>query len=290
MPVPALPSLSALRAFSAFAQTGSVTRAGVALNVSHAAISQQLRKLETHLGVALLERNGRQLDLTAEGHQLARVLHDSFGNIARVVDALTHADAVRPLHISCTPSFAANWLMPRLAGFRQIAPDIELMVNPSPALSDPSPGGVDVALRYGKGPWRGLENTPLMAAPLAVVGAPSLFPDTVPKTPEELLAYPWLQEIGNTESNSWQTQLGLTGQSTAGVTHVPGNLMIDGARAGQGIALITRLSVEPDIAAGRLLLLFEGSADNFYHIVTAPGVMRPPLKAFVKWLRRAADK
>ena len=69
-----LPPLSALRAFSAYAETGSVTRAGALLNVSHAAISQQMRNLETHLGLALLDRSGRALALTPEGQQLADAL------------------------------------------------------------------------------------------------------------------------------------------------------------------------------------------------------------------------
>ncbi|MDU8911839.1 LysR family transcriptional regulator [Aestuariicoccus sp. MJ-SS9] len=290
MPVPDLPPLSSLRAFSAFALTGSVTRAGAALNVSHAAVSQQLRKLETHLGVALLDRSNRQMTLTPEGVQLARVLEEGFGRMAQVIEAVTGADAERPLQISCTPSFGAIWLMPRLAEFRQTAPEVELMINPSPAFSDPAPGGVDVALRYGTGPWPGLDCEFLLAAPLVVVGAPSLFNGTPPQSPEELLDYPWLQEFGESEAQSWQSQLGVTGPPRAGVLHVPGNLMIDGVRQGQGLALTTRPAVEEDIASGRLLLLFEGDRDRAYHIVTAPGVPRPPLKTFLKWLRKAARK
>ena len=69
-----LPPLAALRAFSAFADTGSVQRAGDALNVTHAAISQHLRALEAHLGLSLLDRSGRAMVLTPEGQQLAQAL------------------------------------------------------------------------------------------------------------------------------------------------------------------------------------------------------------------------
>ena len=129
-----LPPLASLRAFSAFSQSGSVKLAGVALNVSHAAISQHLRALEAHLGLSLVDRSGRALSLTQEGDQLARALDLGFGAIGAAVQDLKGADADRPLHISCTSSFAASWLMPRLPGFRALHPEINLMLDPSPEL------------------------------------------------------------------------------------------------------------------------------------------------------------
>lgn len=281
-----LPPLSALRAFSAYAETGSVTRAGALLNVSHAAISQQMRNLETHLGLGLLDRSGRALALTPEGQQLADALAEGFGRIAQVLDALTGADADRPLHVATTPSFASNWLMPRLASFSAAHPDIDIMINPSPQITDPSPGGIDVALRYGNGSWPGLDSEMLIVAPIVVVAAPSLIGDLQPTDPEELLKYPWIQELGTSESSLWFAGKGITGLRQLGVIHVPGNLMLDGARSGQGIAISTRVSVEEDLRSGRLRLLFEERETDGYHIVTAPGVMRPPLRDFVTWLRR----
>ncbi|WGW03866.1 LysR family transcriptional regulator [Tropicibacter oceani] len=283
-----LPPLSALRAFAAYAQTGSVAQAGAALNVTHAAVSQQMRALETHLGLSLLDRSARSLSLTPEGEILARALLDGFGQLIQTVEALTGADAGRPLHVACTPSFAANWLMPRLAGFRALCPDVELMINPDPRLTDPAPGGVDVALRYGTGPWKGLDSRLLMRAPLVVVGAPSLFQSGLPQTPRDLVTVPWLQELGQNETSRWLETRGIVGQRLASVTHVPGNLMIDGVRSGQGIAIATRIAVAEDLRAGRLLALFEDAGDAGYHIVTAPGVTRPALRDFIRWLRREA--
>ena len=283
-----LPPLSALRAFAAYAQTGSVEKAGAALNVSHAAISQQLRALESHLGVALLDRTGRSLSLTAEGESLARVVVENFAHVIQTVEALTGADAGRPLHIACTPGFAAHWLMPRLATFRARHPEMEFMINPSPALTDPSPGGVDVALRYGWGGWKGLEDELLMPAPLVVVGAPALFPDGPPTDPRALLSVPWLQEFGTSEATRSLELQGVRDARPANVTHLPGNLLIDALRNGQGVAVTTRIPVEEDIAAGRLLVIFEEEQGAGYHIVTRPGVQRPMLRDFLRWLRREA--
>src|SRR6056297_1989485 len=122
-----LPSLSALRAFCAFVQTGSVAQAGAALNVSHAAISQQLRSLEAHLGIALFDRTNRALVLTPEGADLARALEDGFGQISEAVAALSDTEAQRPLNIGCTPTFASAWLMPRLPAFQAENPGIDMV-------------------------------------------------------------------------------------------------------------------------------------------------------------------
>ena len=126
-----LPPMAALRAFAAFSETGNVVQAGAALNVSHAAISQQLRALEAHLGAALLDRSGRALALTAEGAHLARALQLGFGAIQTAVQEISTASAARPLHVTCTPMFATHWLMPRLPGFQAEHPGIELVLDPS---------------------------------------------------------------------------------------------------------------------------------------------------------------
>ncbi|ETW11348.1 LysR family transcriptional regulator [Roseivivax marinus] len=283
-----LPPLSALRAFLAYSETGSVSQAGRLLNVSHAAVSQQMRALEAHLGVRLLDRSGRRLELTQEGQQLADALSAGFGRILQTVETLTEADMDRPLHVSTSPSFASNWLMPRLAGFRAEHPEIDIMIDPSPWLNDPSPGSIDVALRYGEGDWPNLDSERLMTSPIWVVAAPSLIGDLAPDEPEDLLHFPWLQELGTSEATEWLAQRGVTGRRAKGIIHVPGNLMLDGARNGQGIVVTTRVSVEEDVRANRLRLLFEERPEGGYHIVTARGIARPQLRAFTRWLRRQA--
>jgi LysR family glycine cleavage system transcriptional activator len=267
-----------------------VTDAGTALNVSHAAISQQLRSLETHLGTPLFDRKSRALELTDDGRDLARALDDGFGRIAAGVEALTNADAQRPLNVGCTPTFASAWLMPRLGSFQMEHPGIDMIVTPSPVLTDPSPGGIDVAIRYGSGVWAGLECERLLDSPLVVIGAPSLFKGKPPTEPRDLIDYPWLEELGTTESSAWLTQHGLAHAKVLSRTHVPGNLMLDGARNGQGVAVSTRIAVAEDLAAGRLIAVFEDRLEAGYNLVTKPGVQRTPLKAFLRWIRREAAK
>lgn len=282
-----LPPLTALRSFAAFADTGSVVGAGDALGVSHAAVSQQLRSLEAHLDVALLNRDGRAMTLTAEGERLANTLHSGFAAMIDTTRLITGARDDRPLHISTTPTFAATWLMPRLPKFRELHPQVDLMLNPTPEVVNLSPDGIDCAIRYGSGVWPGLEAKMLLKSPMVVLGAPSLIGTGVLPDIEDLTDFPWLEEFGTTEASRWLNQRGLKRQLGHGLTQVPGNLLLDGVRDGQGVAVTVRAFVERDIAAGRLRVIeTEERPDMGYHIVTRPGAMRPVLKDFVRWIKR----
>src|SRR6056297_2801600 len=283
-----LPPLTALRAFAALAETGGTVAAGARLNVSHAAVSQQVKQLESHLGVALVDRTGRQLRLTAEGRDLADALNLGFGAIARAVEALTGADAERPLQISTTPSFAAHWLMPCLSEFRQAHPQIDLMIDPTPRIVEMEPGGIDIAIRYGTGDWPALEAELLFRSPIVAVAAPHLVEGKRVDCPADLADLPWLQEFGTNEASDWLRRRGVVKERAAGLVQVPGNLLLDGLLGGQGVAVTVREWVRQDITSGRLRLLFEDEEASGYHIVTRTGVLRAPAKAFVTWLRRQA--
>lgn len=281
-----LPPLSALRAFGAFADAGSVVRAGVAIGVSHAAVSQQIRALEQHLGLALVSRRTRELVLTPEGRRLADAALAGFGGVAHVVGEMTGKDAMRPLQISTTPAFAGGWLMPRLAGFRAAHPGIDLSIDPTPSLRDIGPDGVDIAIRYGSGSWPGLSASLLVRSATVVVAAPSLIGGRAVAGLADLVDLPWLQELGTTETTAFFEKHGLQRSAGRGLTSMPGNLVLEAARDGQGVAVFAQAFVAHDLAAGRLRLLFTDDEREGYFIVTRPGVLRPPAKAFVSWALR----
>ncbi len=280
-----MPSLSGLRAFAAYVETGTVAAAGAALNVSHAAVSQQMRSLEQHLGVPLLDRTGRALALTPQGAQLADAVTLGFGAISRALDDITGADADRPLHVSATPTFTGAWLMPRLADFRATYPKINLLLDPSPFLVELEPGGIDIAIRYGDGDWPGLNTEPLLQSPMVVMAAPSLIGDREIKEPADLADLPWLEELGLSEAKRWLESKGVELGLTQGQTQLPGNLILDAARDGHGVVVAVRTFVENDLQAGRLVALFEEPRQSGYFIVTRPGALRPAAKSFMSWLR-----
>lgn len=281
-----MPPMAALRAFCAYSQTGSLTQAGSALNVSHAAISQQLRVLEDHLGTGLLDRSGRSLQLTEAGTHLAKALDLGFGAIETAVRDLKDEDDARPLSITLTSSFAAAWLMPRLPDFSARNPDISLSLNPSAAVVPIEPGGVDVAIRFGKGHWPGLNAEPLVISNLVVVGAPDLIRGRPIETAEDLAAFPWLNEAGFAEAENYLKTQGVEVAVLQSQMFMPGNLILSAAIDGQGLAVLVRAIAQPFIDDGRLVVVHENDGQRGYHIVTRPGPLRPAAKAFVAWLRR----
>jgi LysR family glycine cleavage system transcriptional activator len=285
-----LPPLTGLRAFLAFYEAGNMAAAGRILNVSHAAISQQIKALEAHLGLSLLERSGRGTQMTEAGSQLALATQRGFGEIERTVATLTGGEETRPVQISVTPSFAAGWLMPRLVDFRNKHPQISLMIDPSAEVKQLEPGGIDLAIRHGQGHWPGLDVKLLAAAPIVLVAAPQLVPEKATLQLEDLLELPWLQELGTHECSSWLRRQGVMADPAFGISSMPGNLLIEALRSGQGIGVSARTLIESDIQAGRLQVLFEEPEQTGYFMVTRPGVQRPPLKVFSQWLVRQSGQ
>jgi len=284
-----LPPLTALRAFEATARLGSFSAAARSLNVTHAAVAQQVRLLEEHLGTTLVRRDGRSMAVTAEGARLAHALSEGFLTIQEGVDALQRSRDAAPLKISLTPAFAENWLMPRLGTFWAAHPEIELALVPSTSLVDLRRDGYDMAIRYGNGDWPGLEVAPLTGTRFVVVGTPALVGPDPPRRFEDLTAFTWLTAQDSPEQALWAESIGLCWQSVRATSFPTTSLSLSATRAGYGLSIQPRTLVEDDLAQGLLAALFEQEAQGLgYHIVTRPGVQSPALKTFVGWLRQRA--
>ena len=283
-----MPPLSALRAFAAFADAGTLAAAGVQTGVTHAAISQQIRALEAHLRLTLVVREAKGLVLTDEGRILARGLAEGFGLISETLRTLNAGENARPLRVTTTPAFASGWLMPRLADFRRHHAGVDLMIDASPDVARIGPEGADVALRFGNGTWPGLEARLLLRSSVVVVAAPKLIEGRQVGAVADLAGLPWLEELGTSEATEFLERYGVTRDAGHGLTSMPGNLVLDAARDGQGLAVIARAFVEGDLASGRLIAVHEDTEREGYFIVTRPGVQRPAVKTFVAWALRAA--
>ncbi len=238
------------------------------------------------MGVALVERGGRSLRLTPDGVRLSEAVLKGFAEMEQAIAEIVGSDDDRPLQLSLTPTFASNWLMPRLASYRRRHPKTEILLNPTPHLVQLSPGGIDLAIRYGRGDWKGVDIEELFLTPQVVVAAPELVGDKAFEHKSELADFPWLQELGTTESSDWLRRNGATHLKGVGWIDVPGNLLLEGARTGQGIMVTARYFAEEDIQSGRLRLLFEEDYDKGYFLITRPGLQRPSVREFRKWILR----
>lgn len=290
MTLAGMPPLSTLRAFEAAARLGGFTAAGRELNVTHAAVSQQVRRLEAHLGVELMRRSGRGLELTEPGARLAARLTEGFRTVAEAVAELVEAERERPLRISLTPMFASSWLLPRIGGFRAKHPEIELMLDPSPELVELKAGGFDLAIRYGDGDWPGLDSEPLIPSQFVVVVAQKLL-DTQGGEPD-IRTLPWLEQQGTEELRHWLAQRGVDVGQKHNIIHLPGYMTLTALRDGQGVAATTRVFVDEDIRAGRLVVLYEDLRPDAsgYHLTWPPGELREPARRFVAWVKAEAGQ
>jgi LysR family glycine cleavage system transcriptional activator len=281
-----LPPLNALRAFEAAARHASFSAAGKELNVTHGAVSHQVRGLEEHLGVLLFHRTGRAVALTAEGRRLLPALTEAFDRIGRAVAELG-GEADRPLAIGVEPSFAARWLVLRLARFRQAHPGIEVSLLPSTQLVDFDREDVDLAIRYGRGGWPGLIVERLMDDTYFPVAAPEIASRLA--KPADLAGETLLHE----ESTSyWQAWLELAGVADVvdagrGPRFTESSLALQAAAAGQGVALGGAALGGLDLADGRLVRPFalESPSEARYWLVRPPRSRRnPKAEAFRTWL------
>lgn len=280
-----IPSLASLRAFEVAARTGSYSAAAQELNVTHAAIAQHVRTVETHLDSVLMVRDGRGMVPTETGAALATELSAGFRQIVAGVQAASQDVAERPLAISVTPSFAENWLMPRLTRFWAAYPGFSLSVHPSMELVDLRRDGFDLAIRYGRGSWPGVEATHLVPANYTVAATPSLVAGRTVRGFDDLYDLPWLFQTDGREAQKWVEESGLDLACCQAHVVATGSMLLSGLRAGGGVGVIAGALIEDDIATGRLVALMQHQIEGLgYYIVHPPGALSERVKTLKSWL------
>ncbi len=284
-----LPPLNSLRAFAVVAETSSYTLAAERLNVTHAAVSQQVKALEDRLGMALVRREGRGIRLTAEGTVLARDLGSGFATIGRGVERLLETAEERPVQVTMSPAFAVEWLMPRIMEFQYANPDITLLLNPTADVVELKPGGIDIAIRYRDRRRPDVDVTPVLISDMIVIGTPSLVGDRDLSDPATLIDMPWLQELGTNEAAEWLTYHGVVVERPLTINHMPGNLIMDAVRRGDGVTYTARAFFRDELASGKIVELFSEPAFGIYYVETLPGTLRPAVRAFLNWLFSKAE-
>ncbi|MEM7488018.1 MAG: LysR family transcriptional regulator [Pseudomonadota bacterium] len=283
-----LPSLSALRAFEAAARQGSLSAAARELNVTHAAIAGHVRKLESFFATTLLTRAGQGMEPTPDGALLARGLSDGFGTLAAACRDLSDRHATRPLSVTTTPTFAENWLMPRLGDFWADNPDVSVTINPSPEIADLRRDGHDIAIRYGDGDWPGLDVEPLLSGDFVVAAAPALAARLPGTDRDTLLRQTWIMDQHRAEERYLAAHLDVAPDDLRIHTLATNGMVLSAARAGLGLALQTRMLIQPDLDAGRLAPVTPLRLDGVgYYLVTRPGLVSGAATLFRRWIRRA---
>ncbi len=255
---PTLP-LNALRAFEAAARHQNFTRAALELCVSQAALSHQIRALEERLGVSLFNRLPRGVALTDEGARLYPVLNEAFDRIAVSLDRFVGGHFRQVLSVGVVGTFATGWLLPRLADFNALHPDIELRVQTHNNRIDLAGEGLDLAIRFGDGDWQGQVSDAVLEAPFAPLCAPALA--RVLRQPRDLANVAMLRSYRSDEWPRWLQAADVPELEARGPVFDSSLTLASAAASGAGVALLPLKMFEQDLAQGRLVQPFAQTLD-----------------------------
>lgn len=268
-----LPPLAMLRSFEAAARHVSFARAGAELGVTAAAISQQVRALEEHLGQALFLRRAQGLALTDRGLSYLTVVRDAFDRLGAGTDELFHGRDRHMVTIRVTAGFAHLWFMPRLSAF--LAAEREIPVRVLTSLWTPLEldAATDFEIRCGIGAWPGLAAYPLTRDRLFPVCAPTLLAGATPPLDAAFLGRQRLIQIeGFAEGwGEWGRGAGVD-LPPPGSVFDTASLALDLALAGEGVLIGRSCFVDPYLESGRLMAPFGTKikcTENFYLVERA---------------------
>ena len=288
------PPLKAVRYFESAARHLSFSKAAEELNVTHSAISHQIKALEEWVGQPLFDRTGRALRLTDAGSQFLPPVRSAFQQLSDAAQDLRQLCHGGPLTVSVLPSLASKWLVPRLYDFRTKHPEIEVRISATDRLEQVGQGGIDIAIRYGRGRWPGVACEMLLPDDLFPVCSPLLLDGDPPlKEPRDLAHFNLISDSTWQQAqfdfwNQWLEHAGVTGlELRRGFSFNYSNLMLQAAVDGLGIALANTMLTGDDLRAGRLVKPFDLSVplDTAYYVVySKEALKRPKIRAFRDWL------
>lgn len=285
-----LPPFFALRALEAAARRRSYSRAAEELAVTHGAVSQQIRRLEADLGARLFERRGNAMIPTAEAERLAAEVARATAILRDAVGAFQDGAETQPLRLSLAVQFANRWLAARLQRLLTdpVGANLELLVDDAVAnfVSD----GVDVAVRYGAGPWPGVESEILFRETLFPVCTPEFAARHPISAPEDLLKVPLLHHT-HRPWRLWFEGMDLPTPPEQGLVFSDSLLLMEAAAQGLGVALGRSGLAEQDMRTGRLVRLLACSveSDHAFHLVwRADSRKLRRIEALKTWLKTEA--
>ena len=277
--------IKTLLGFEAAARHLSFTKAARELNVTQTAISHQIKSLEQQLEVRLFHRTGKTISLTSAGEKLLPVTSESFDKLESVIYQIKKESRNPVLTVSVTPSFATQWLVPRLGQFWRDYPDVELNVHHSLALANFVSDGIDMAVRGGQDDWPGLKSEFLFSLDLSPVCHPSLLVGEFPlKRPSDLKHHTLLHEDNYQDWTLW-----LKAASVTDVDPCSGNIMNDSNSLSvavqncQGVSLGRLSLIQDDLRSGKIVLPFDlniKSSFSYYLVYPEENLNNPNVRKF----------
>ena len=295
-----IPSLDLLQGFEAAARHLSFTKAGEELFLTQSAVSRQIKELEGQLGVELFHRRHRALVLTEAGQQFYAAAAQVLTTMRTATSRLRAQTGKKTLSVTTTNSFAALWLIPRLAGFTRTHPDVEVKITAETRVQDLERDGLDIAIRHGPASLAGPDAIRLFGERVFPVCSPKLLKKVPLNEPADLKNHCLLQYSdpdGRHPWLHWKTWLevakiaDLRPASTLSFSGY--DQIIPAAVAGHGVALGRSPLLKDLLAAKELVAPFKSSADParaYFAIISKNAMGRPDAVDFVEWLKEEAKK
>ncbi|GAB6402750.1 LysR substrate-binding domain-containing protein [Pseudomonas sp. MHK4] len=270
------PSVQSMSAFLQAARSGSFSSAARKLDLTHSAISQQIRALEEFIGQPLFVREGGGSNLTDAGQLFASVLSDGLAQIDRALSSVKNRSVAQRLTLDVDSELAQSWLNPRLPQLLDLLPEHEVVLLSMPRSDRSAFERVDLALRYGYGDWEDCEMTQICGDRVMAVAAPALLERhglELPLSAQQILELPLL---GYTRRSwiAWLDAAGLPAvEPSARVVFDNAANLIAAAEAGVGAGLVRGLLAADTLRSGRLVVLNEARIAAHYNLyaVWPPG-------------------
>lgn len=288
-----LPSLASLRALEALDRLGTATAAAQELNLTQSAVSRQLAVLEEQLGAPLIKREKRKMTMTDAGARYAMEIRDALSQISKAsMQVLLHPGA-GGLSLAILPSFGMRWLVPRLAQFATLHPDVavNLSTRITPVSFDTE--NFDAAIQYGRGAWKNCQSLLLCEETLIPVCAPKMLEGHSVEQAGDLSALPLLHIETRPEAwNTWLASHGAPPATSAGTRFDQFSTITQAAIHGLGVALLPDFIANQELAAGRLATAFQGptrSIGAYYLVWPDKNANTPPLRVFRDWIATQAQ-
>ena len=290
-----LPPVTNLQAFEAVARRRSFALAAAELHLTASAISHQVARLESHLGVRLFERSAHGVRISAAGELYLSRVGGALSAIAAATEDLRQGVS-NSLYVHSAPSIASLWLMSRLQAFAQAYPDISLNLSAAHTPSDFELGQADIDLRYGVPNWPDLVVEPLFEERIVPLASPAFIQEHRLKRAEHLLGVKLIQS--NVSVVQWPDWFAAFTDKRApdrfAVRFDRAQMSLDAATQGLGVALESVTIAGRHIAERKLRPVFglEKAIKIKAHFAVYPArhAKRPPVEAFLSWLHGEASK
>ncbi|ASY71799.1 hypothetical protein N181_21485 [Sinorhizobium fredii USDA 205] len=290
-----LPPLNPLRAFEAAGRLQSIRRAADELLVTPGAVSRQVQRLETFLGVRLFRRDPREIVLTSEGEQYLAAITRHLDGIRDETQKLTGRKMVEILRVRAYTTFSMKWLIPRLSSFHELNPTTEVRLTTSNETVDFERENVDGAIRLGDGNWPGVEVDRVMRNELLPLCTPVFQARHALKEVGDLGHVPLLHSL--VRPDDWRYWLEAAGGQSidpyAGPKYASSTLAYQATLEGQGVMIAQKALFLDDLRSGRLVAPFDRALDRgdftYYFLYPRNRLRNPAFRRFRVWLLEQAE-